>query len=112
MRNQKEKEKYEIMFPVCPKCGSRHPGWTFAGKANSGKIMIRCQTCHHRITADYGTLTYYSHQTREQWNTLIEDTEKMHTVDEMAESVGVSSMTIRRMQMKLKKQKAHDLSID
>lgn len=100
---RKRKEKYDEVLPVCPKCGSREPHWTQAGKANSGKIMLRCHACHHRITADYGQLTYYSHQSQEQWDTLIEDTRKMHTVHETAENIGVSQMTVRRMQAKLKK---------
>lgn len=96
-------QNQRFSLTVCPKCGYVHPHWTLAGKANSGKPMIRCSSCHHRITVDYGQLTYYSHQNREKWEQLIDDTRKMHTVDETAEKLAVSVTTVRRMKKKLLK---------
>ena len=45
---------------VCPKCGVHHPALTKTDKANSRKQIYQ--------------LTYYSHQSEQKWNQLIDDT--------------------------------------
>lgn len=107
MKDGDDRERETKRFDVCPKCGAEHPHWTMAGKANSGKPMIRCSACHHRITIDYGQLTHYSHQNQSQWNQLIEDTDQMHTIDETAEKLGVSRMTVSRMRNRLLSRRNH-----
>lgn len=101
MKTDSQRKRLQEEIPTCPKCGTSHPEWTFAGKANSGKAMIRCSVCHHRITVDYGKLTHYSHQGQNQWKQLIEDTENMHTINETAEKLGVSKITVIRMRSRL-----------
>ena len=51
---------HEYVFEYCPKCGVHHPVLIKAGKANSGKQIYQ--------------LTYYSHQSEQKWNQLIDDT--------------------------------------
>lgn len=98
VRNQeKRKKRIPSEISVCPKCGFIHPKWTFAGKANSGKPMIRCSNCRHRITVDYGQLTYYSHQNEEKWKQMIDDTVSLHPAEETAQKLGVSRTTVKRM---------------
>ena len=69
---------HEYVFEYCPKCGVHHPVLIKAGKANSGKQMYRCKHCNKRFVVDHGQLTYYSHQSEQKWNQLIDDTVAGH----------------------------------
>lgn len=63
-----------ILFERCPKCGVAHPRIIKGGKTSTGKQMFRCMDCQRRFTADYGTYSFYSHQSPEAWNELIKMT--------------------------------------
>ena len=65
---------HEYVFEYCPKCGVHHPVLIKAGKANSGKQMYRCKHCNKCFVVDHGQLTYYSYQSEQKWNQLIDDT--------------------------------------
>lgn len=85
----------------CPKCGAENPTWTKGGKANSGKPMIKCSECKHRITIDYGQLTWYSHQDESQWNAVIADTFNDESLNKTAADIDVHPDTAFRMRHKL-----------
>jgi transposase-like protein len=63
-----------FVFERCPKCGLIHPRIIKGGKTTTGKQMFRCMDCRKRFTADYGTCSFYSHQSAEAWNELIKMT--------------------------------------
>ena len=69
-----KKESRNYCIKECPKCGSANSRFTKGGKANSGKPMLQCSSCHKRFTIDYGQLTHYSHQDESKWDLLITDT--------------------------------------
>ena len=85
----------------CPKYGSEEPKWIKAGFANSGKQLIKCTCCKHRITMNYGQLTYYSHQDDSKWNTLIADTIEGKSLDATAADLNIHPDTVFRMRHKL-----------
>ena len=92
---------HEYVFEYCPKCGVHHPVLIKAGKANSGKQMYRCKHCNKRFVVDHGQLTYYSHQSEQKWNQLIDDTVAGHSLKSSADHISVCEETAFRMRHKL-----------
>ena len=91
----------EYVFKYCPKCGVHHLVLIKAGKANSGKQMYRCEHCNKRFVVDQGHLTYYSHQSEQKWNQLIDDTVAGHSLKTSTDHISVCEETAFRMHHKL-----------
>ena len=96
-----KKESRNYCIKVCPKCGSANSHFTKGGKANSGKPMLQCSSCHKRFTIDHGQLTHYSHQDESKWDLLITDTFAQVPVEKTAATLDISTYTVWRMRMKL-----------
>ena len=92
---------HEYVFEYCPKCGVHHPVLIKADKVNSGKQMYRCKHCNKRFVVDHGQLTYYSHQSEQKWNQLIDDTVAGHSLKTSADHISVCEETAFRMRHKL-----------
>lgn len=87
-------------FNVCPKCGIPHPNLRKNGRANSGKQLLQCKHCGKRFVVDHGQLTYYSHQSQDKWNTLINDTLDGVSLKESAKKLKVHECTVFHMRHK------------
>jgi len=90
-----------FMFERCPKCGTIHPRIIKGGKTSTGKQMFRCMGCRGRFTADYGTYSFYSHQSREAWNDMIKMTLAGETLKTISLVLGINIATAFRMRHKL-----------
>jgi transposase-like protein len=75
-----------FVFDCCPKCGTIHPRIIKGGKTSTGKQMYRCLDCQGRFTANYGTYSFYSHQSPEAWNDMI----KMTLAGDTLESISLA----------------------
>lgn len=100
---EQNKNSRSYCISSCPKCGSKNPRFTLAGKAHggTGKQMVRCHDCNKRTVIDYGQLTYYSHQDSSKWDQLIEDTFTQVSIENTAGKLNISTYTVWRMRMKL-----------
>lgn len=77
---------------VCPKCGvadGRFIRKGFAGR----KQRYQCKSCGKKFTADAGKLTAWSHQSRENWAVVIEDTLSFAPLTDTEKHIGVSHRT-------------------
>ena len=74
----------------CPKCGVHHPVLIKADKANSRKKMYCCKHCNKRFVVDHGQLTYYSHQSEQKWNQLIDDTVAGDSLKTSADHISIA----------------------
>lgn len=90
-----------LSFAHCPKCGIVHPKVIKGGKTSTGKQMYRCTECQRRFTADYGTYSFYSHQSREAWNDMIKMTLAGKTLESISQRLGINIATAFRMRHKL-----------
>lgn len=90
-----------ILFERCPKCGVAHPRIIKGGKTSTGKQMFRCMDCQRRFTADYGSYSFYSHQSPEAWNELIKMTITGETLETISNVLGINIATAFRMRHKL-----------
>jgi len=89
------------VFERCPKCGSIHPRIIKGGKTSTGKQMFRCMDCQSRFTADYGTYSFYSHQSHEAWNDMIKMTIAGDSLQAVSLALGINVATAFRMRHKL-----------
>ena len=99
----------EYSFQVCPKCHEEidslcKGGYTYKevdGKKIRSKKLFKCPLCHRRFTADRGQLTFYSHCSRDIWNTVIEDTFNNVPLEKTAARIDKHTVTVFRMRHKL-----------
>ena len=70
------------------------------GKPN-GKQMYKCKTCGRRFRFDAQQITAHSHQPKESWIILIEDTLDLVSLDDTAMHIHVSHVTAFNMRHKL-----------
>ena len=94
-------ESQNYCIRVCPKCGAVDPGFIKGGFSNSGKQMLKCPVCNKRFVVDHGQLTYYSHQSEDKWDQLIEDTFSQVPLKITVEKLYVNVCTVWSMRMKL-----------
>ncbi len=66
-----------------------------------GKQMYKCKTCGRRFRYDAQQITAHSHQTRESWIILIEDTLALVSLDDTARHIHVCHDTAFNMRHKL-----------
>ena len=93
--------RLSILVVKCASCAHHHAVLIKAGKANSGKQMYRCKHCNKRFVVDHDQLTYYSHQSEQKWNQLIDDTVAGHSLKTSADHISVCEETAFRMRHKL-----------
>lgn len=99
----------EYSFRFCPKCHKEidtfgKGGYTYKeldGKGERSKELFKCPLCHRRFTADRGQLTFYSHCSRDIWNTVIEDTFNNVSLEKTAAKIDKHTVTVFRMRHKL-----------
>lgn len=77
---------------VCPKCGSAEGKFIRKGYAGR-KQRYLCKDCGKKFTEDSGTLTAWSHQSRENWVVVIEDTLSFSPLTDTEKRIGVSHRT-------------------
>lgn len=65
------------------------------------KKLLKCPLCHRRFTADRGQLTFYSHCSRDIWNTVIEDTFNNVSLETTAAKINKHTVIVFRMRHKL-----------
>ena len=63
--------------------------------------MYRCKHCNKCFVVDHGQLTYYSHQSEQKWNQLIDDTVAGYSLKTSADHISVCEETAFRMRHKL-----------
>jgi hypothetical protein len=66
-----------------------------------GKQMYRYMECGRRFTADYGTYSFYSHQSAEAWNEMIKMTLAGDTLRTISLALNINIATSFRMRHKL-----------
>lgn len=85
---------------VCPRCQSETA--RFIKKGFSGrKQTYQCKECEKKFSYDAGQITFYSHQTAEEWAMYIEDMLTLKSIDECAKRISVCHGTSLHMRHKL-----------
>lgn len=84
----------------CPVCKSVTARFVKKGKPQ-GKQQYLCKSCGHKFRYDANQITAHSHQPRESWIILIEDTLAMESLDTTAARIHVTHATAFNMRHKL-----------
>ena len=92
---------HEYVFEYCPKCGVHHPVLIKVARPTAESRCIAASTAISVFVVDHGQLTYYSHQSEQKWNQLIDDTVAGHSLKTSADHISVCEETVFRMRHKL-----------
>lgn len=84
----------------CPVCKSVTARFIKKGKPQ-GKQQYLCKSCGHKFRYDANQITAHSHQPRESWVILIEDTLALESLDTTAARIHVTHATAFNMRHKL-----------
>ena len=84
----------------CPCCGSPDARFIKKGK-QAGKQRYQCMSCGSKFAYDAKQITAHSHQSKDSWVTMIEDTLSLKPLDETAKTIGVCHETVFNMRHKL-----------